>query len=307
MKTVPVLPSPTEWAPASAKSGGLALAAGWAVAGAVVAAAAWLTRDRPGWVAMLALAATEFGALKLATLGGLPAGVGRGRLAGYLGAWPGMNARAFFAPGPAPRPAVGEWCFAAAKLGGGAGLVAWATGGAPAGWAAPVGLTGLILAVHFGVFHLLSCAWRAAGVAAPPIMRAPIAATSLADLWGTRWNLAFADGARRFLVAPLARPLGARGAGWVVFAVSGLVHETVISLPARGGWGGPTLYFLLQAAGVAVERSVPGRRLGLGHGVRGWLWTGLVAAAPLPLLFHAPFVERVGAPLLRALAGLFLP
>ncbi len=93
----------------------------------------------------------------------------------------------------------------------------------------------------------------------------------------------------------------------MVFAVSGLVHETVISLPARGGWGGPTLYFLLQAAGVAVERSVPGRRLGLGHGVRGWLWTGLVAAAPLPLLFHAPFVERVGAPLLRALAGLFLP
>jgi hypothetical protein len=77
------------------------------------------------------------------------------------------------------------------------------------------------------------------------------------------------------------------------------VHELVISFPARGGWGGPTLYFLLQAAGLAFEKSPAGRRLGLGAGLRGRGWTLAVTALPLPLLFHAPFAERVIAPLFR--------
>ena len=89
-----------------------------------------------------------------------------------------------------------------------------------------------------------------------------------------------------------------------MFLLSGLVHETVISLPARGGWGGPTLYFVLQGLGAAFERSATGVCLGLGRGGRGRLWTLLVAAGALPLLFHTPFARNVIVPFYRSLAAL---
>lgn len=277
---------------------------GWVASTAAVALVAWLTWGLPGWVAMCALAATEFVAIKLATLPGYATRAGRGRLAGYLFAWVGLDARAFFGPAEAAAPRRREWAFAVTKVALGLALSLWAIR-AGLGYAATcVGIVGLLLAFHFGVLHLLSCLWRAHGVMARPIMRAPIAATSLASLWGERWNLAFADSARRFLFRPLARPLGARGAGMAVFFFSGLVHETVISVPAHGGWGGPTLYFLLNGAGVAIEKSTLGRRLGLGAGWRGWLWVLAIAGVPVPLLFHTPFVERVFAPLLHVLGNL---
>lgn len=282
-------------------------AVAWCAGIAGVALAWWLTRGLPGWVAMLAIAATEWIALKLATLRGHAARAGAARIAGYLAAWPGMNARAFFGETAARKPGIGEGAFATAKIAFGLVLTGWAVVHAHDGremLVAWIGVVGIIFTLHFGLFHAASWAWRAAGVDAPPIMRAPIMATSLTELWGTRWNLAFADAARRFIVTPLARRIGARSAGLAVFAVSGLVHETVISLPARGGWGGPTSYFLLHAAGIAVERSALGIRLGLGRGVRGWLWTFVVAVAPLPLLFHAPFARNVIVPFFRDLAAL---
>ncbi|HEY1109564.1 MAG TPA: MBOAT family protein, partial [Opitutaceae bacterium] len=220
---------------------------------------AWLTWDLPGWMAMCALAATLFGAIKLATLRGYARNASCGRLAGYLFAWVGLDARAFFGPAEAAAPRRREWGFAIAKTVLGIALALWAIR-ARLGYAATcMGLVGLLLAFHFGALHLLSCMWRANGVMARPIMRAPIAATSLASLWGERWNLAFADAARRFLLKPLARPLGAHGAGLAVFFFSGLVHEIVISVPARGGWGLPTLYFVLNGLGVVVEKSALGR------------------------------------------------
>jgi hypothetical protein len=38
-------------------------------------------------------------------------------------------------------------------------------------------MAGLILLLHFGTFHVLSLAWRRAGVNAQPIMRSPVLAT----------------------------------------------------------------------------------------------------------------------------------
>ena len=97
--------------------------------------------------------------------------------------------------------------------------------------------------------------------------------------------------------------LGIRAATVAVFIVSGLVHELVITLPAHGGYGLPTFYFLLQAVGLVAERSAIGRRLGLGQGARGWMFATVTAAAPAVLLFPPPFVHRVVVPMLGAIGA----
>ena len=85
--------------------------------------------------------------------------------------------------------------------------------------------------------------------------------------------------------------------------MSGLIHELVITVPAGGGYGLPTGYFLLQGLGAATERSRRGRRLGLGAGRRGWLFTALVVGAPAYFLFPPPFVRNVILPMLSAIGG----
>jgi hypothetical protein len=87
------------------------------------------------------------------------------------------------------------------------------------------------------------------------------------------------------------------------FGISGVVHELVISMPAGGGYGLPTAYFVLQGLGVLLERSRVGRRIGLGRGVRGWLFTVACTAGPAFWLFHPTFVRNAILPMLRAFGG----
>ncbi|HEY1785495.1 MAG TPA: MBOAT family protein, partial [Pirellulales bacterium] len=231
----------------------------------------------------------------------------RWRHAGYLVAWPGMDAATFLDAGrKAVRSAPAEWLLAVGNLALGIGLLYGVADRIPIAHPyviAWVGIVGLVLVLHFGVFHLLSCAWRQVGVEARPLMNWPIAAASLSDFWRRRWNLAFHDLAHRFVFRPLAPRLGAAAALWAGFLASGLIHDLVISLPAAGGYGGPTLYFLLQAAAILLERGRIGRRLGLTAGLRGWLFTLAVVTLPLPLLFHAPLLARVILPFLQAIGA----
>lgn len=227
-----------------------------------------------------------------------------GRTLGWLFLWPGMDARSYFGHGSAEPTVIREWFAALLKLAVGVALI-WFVGPRwlgdrpmALGW---TGMVGIILCLHFGLFHLTSLTWRACGVNAPPIMKRPLAAVSLAQFWGERWNTGFSIPARRFLFAPLARRMGVGAASFAVFAVSGLMHDLVISVPARGGYGLPTCYFLLQGAGVWFERTQIGRTLGLGAGVRGWLFTFIVAAGPAFWLFHPPFVRNVILPMLHVL------
>lgn len=268
------------------------------------------------WQAMGVFATSTFVSLKWVTWrdalrAGLPTPAWK--TAGWFLAWPGTDDRAFFAVAPVDDPSVRsarEWGAAVVKLLSGVALV---YGLAPraepysamlAGW---VGMVGMISSLHFGGFHLLSLVWRRAGVAAVPIMNAPTRATSLASFWGTRWNRAFSTPARRFVLLPLGRRIGLRAAALAVFVISGVLHELVISLPARGGYGLPTAYFGVQALGLAFERTRLARRLGLGRGLRGWAFTLAVTAVPLPWLFHRPFVEQVILPMLRVIGVLEAP
>ena len=259
----------------------------------------------PRWAWMWALAFAIYAVCKVLTWAISPVrGAPLARQWGYLLAWPGLDAAAFLDT-RRPRalaPSGQEWLFAFAKLAFGItcffGLARWVPANQPylAGW---VGMVGLIFMLHFGSFHLLSCAWRMAGVNAQPLMDWPLAASSVSDYWGKRWNRAFRDFAYRFGFRPLTPRLGVAAATMVVFAFSGVVHDAVISLPAGGGYGGPTLFFIVQGAGLFAERSSLGRKWGLGRGWRGRAFAMFVLLAPLVLLFHPPFVENIVVPMMK--------
>ncbi|HLQ61854.1 MAG TPA: MBOAT family protein [Candidatus Acidoferrales bacterium] len=236
---------------------------------------------------------------------------GRGwRSLAYLLLWPGMDAATFINPAARPAtPAMREWVAAALKTAAGAALF-WGVArlAAPAsllaaGW---IGLFGLIFLLHFGSFHLISLAWRTVGIQARPIMDSPIRAASLSELWGRRWNLAFHVLARDLVVGVARHRFGAAGATLLAFVASGLLHDLVISVPARGGYGLPTAYFLLQGIGLLFERSPLGTRAGLRGGPRGRVYALIVAAAPAFWLFHPPFVLRVIVPFMHAVGALAL-
>lgn len=250
----------------------------------------------PPWAQMWALAFAVYAGCKLLTW----ATVRRvwaplQRQLGYLLLWPGMDAAAFLdrtrrADPPAPQ----DWMLGTANLLLGVALVFGVARLVPpelpylTGW---IGMLGIVLALHFGAFALLSCAFRAGGITAQPIMNWPLRARTLAEFWGRRWNLAFRDLTHRFLFRPLRRRLGPRGALIAGFTASGLVHDLVISLPAGGGFGGPTIYFVVQGVALAQRRTS-----------RAWMFAVLLV--PLPLLFHAPFVLRVIVPFLDAIGAI---
>jgi alginate O-acetyltransferase complex protein AlgI len=263
------------------------------------------------WVFMWALVAGIFIGCKLLTwrkacVNGLRPIMGRSLA--YFMAWPGMNAAEFlcklrFAP---IEPSTVQWLFATAKSLAGVALISFAArgslGGAPlvTGW---IGMLGIILFLHFGLFELLALAWQRAGVNAKPIMRGPILATSLAEFWSARWNTAFNALVHDLAFRPLARRFSVNRATLGVFLISGILHDLVISLPARAGYGLPTAYFLFQGIAVLAERSALGRGFGLGKGFRGWLFTLVCAGGPAFWLFHPPFVTNVILPMLRAIGA----
>jgi hypothetical protein len=229
------------------------------------------------------------------------------RSAAYFLLWPGMEAREFFAvAGKTRSTPVSAWLWGIAKALAGI-VLTWAGARVVAlghplvgGW---TGMVGLVLFLHFGTFHLIALAWQRAGVRVKPIMQRPLASRSLSELWGKRWNLGFRKLTHTWVFLPLQKRFGSVAGTLGAFLASGLLHDLVISVPAGAGYGLPTAYFLVQGLGVIAERSESGKRVGLGRGARGWLWTALIAAAPLYWLFHPWFVMQVMVPFLRAVVG----
>lgn len=277
----------------------------------ILPAVAILARDRlPAWGFMWALSFAIFAGLKWLTWWRARASVSHSawRSAAYLLAWPGMDAETFLVrTSNVPRPQLRQWIWALVKTALGIVLL-WVAarrmaplGPMAQGW---TGLVGLIFLLHFGSFHLLALVWQKMGIAAEPIMSNPVLSTSLSEFWGKRWNLGFRQLAHELVFQPLHKRLGAATAGFTVFVASGLIHDLVISLPARAGYGLPTIYFVLQGLGVAAERSTIGRRFGLRQGARGWLFLLVVTAGPVYWLFHPPFVQRVILPFMHAIRSL---
>jgi hypothetical protein len=230
--------------------------------------------------------------------------------AAYLLVWPGLDAASFLEVRPISHRShcrLIEWLAALSSLTFGAVLLFAVARMVPSqhayivGW---IGMIGLVLILHFGIFHLLSCSWRSIGVQARPLMNRPLASASLSEFWGRRWNTAFRDLTHRFLFRPCASLFGPRWGILIGFLFSGVIHDLVISVPAQGGYGGPTVFFAVQGAGMVIERSAFGHRVGLGSGWSGRLFAAVVLLAPVGLLFHRPFVVGIMVPFMRALGAI---
>jgi D-alanyl-lipoteichoic acid acyltransferase DltB (MBOAT superfamily) len=163
-----------------------------------------------------------------------------------------------------------------------------------------VGFTFLVLFMRFDIGAMI---FRAMGFAVEKVMNCPVAATTLGEFGGRRWNRIVSGMVREVIFFPVARRVGARVALFAVFLYSGLYHEFV-SFLAGSGYGGPTLYFLLQYLGVAIENTRPARRLLLGYPWLGRVWTLAVIVLPVGLVlppglvdgYLVPMLVRAGAP-----------
>ena len=250
----------------------------------------------PSWAVMWGIACLLFVAAKMAMLLRV-AGLRGWRGWAWLLAWPGMETRCWLGDLKSPAPEMPlRWHAGLLSMLAGVLLVWWVARLLPwplaSGW---VGMIGMVLMLHFGLFRWLAGFWQRRGVAVSPLMHRPLAARSVAEFWGARWNQAFRDLARDLVGRSLTRKRGVRRALWVVFFASGLLHELVISVPAGAGYGWPTLYFLGQALAIEVEKA---------WRFQSRVWLVLVTFAPVFLLFHPPFVARVILPFLQAIGAL---
>lgn len=119
-----------------------------------------------------------------------------------------------------------------------------------------------------------------AGRLLPPVHGAlPPLAKGVSDFWARRWNEWVSDWFRQIIFRPLQnRPVIAL---FTVFLTSGVLHELGINVPlyivtGRKCFGWMTLYYVLQAVGILIERKTRNR------GVRIFLaWLFVFGTVPL--------------------------
>jgi hypothetical protein len=226
----------------------------------------------------------------------------RWRLLAYC-IWPGMQPRQFLVdartPADAPVPTV-------------RGLLLNVATGAALLWLLPrllpaatprvvrlgVALVGLGMVFLVARLDFWAPVFRKLGFAVEKLWDCPVAATSLGDFWGRRWNRIVSGFLREVVFTPVARRAGARVALLAVFLYSGLYHE-MVSFLAGSDYGGPMLYFLVQYLGVSAESSGPGRRLLRGHPWVGRAWTLAVVVGPVGLVLQPGFVEGILVPMME--------
>ena len=238
-----------------------------------------------GWQLMVSYIVMMFVALKLATLIAEPAKDWQLTIS-YSFFWPGMNIREFkeryeqsvnFTDGTISL-LVGILLASVALLSDGISTLLFA-------------FLAMFFLFHFGALDLLARLWQKAGRNVKPIMAAPWKAQNLADFWGKRWNLAFRDGVHKILYKPVSRKAGSKAGIFVVFLYSGIVHEAVISVAASGGYGGPTVYFIIQFLAILAQREF--------NYLQKFWFTWATILLPTPLLFHEAFFLNVLIPILN--------
>jgi hypothetical protein len=152
-------------------------------------------------------------------------------------------------------------------------------------------VTPAVLLMMETVAAIITMLWLPSGRLLPGIHRQPWAAHSVADFWGHRWNLWMSDWFREVIFQRMRRR--PRLAMWLVFCLSGLLHEYGLNLTlwlvtGRNLFGTMMIYFLLQAVGLRLER-----RFLRNHPRINLLFTWLVVFGPAPLVFHESMLRSL--------------
>jgi alginate O-acetyltransferase complex protein AlgI len=216
--------------------------------------------------------------------------------------WPGMQPRCFL-PGYVPDPTAPVPTLSAFLVNLAIGVVLlWMVplalpASTPLAVRLWIGLFGYGFLVIFALMDAWALVYRALGFPVERLWWTPIVSRSLNEFWGKRWNRIFSGMLRDLLFRPLVRHIGVVGALFAVFLYSGVLHENATVGPGFG-YGGPTLYFLIQFAGMILERT-SWLRPRLQHPALGWLWTLLVVAGPVSLLVHSGYLNLALRPMLR--------
>lgn len=280
-------------------------AAAWALVVGSVFFAEHVTRAQPAGVRMLALIGLLLVAMKaVVSVEASGPRLSALRWLAFAAAWPGMRPAVFAGVGgPALEGGRRLLGMGAARIALGfallaAGRAAWVWTGSPAAATVPL-LAGLSLVLHFGVFNVVAGGWRCLGADATPLFKAPLLSKSLGEFWGRRWNLAFSEMTAIGVYRPVSAVAGRRVGLFAAFAASGVLHELAISLPVKAGYGLPMTYFAIHGGLVVAERALEARGRPIsGHAALGRLWTIFWLVAPLPVLFHPPFLAGTMWPIL---------
>ncbi|MGY3214206.1 MBOAT family protein [Mucilaginibacter sp. HD30] len=159
-------------------------------------------------------------------------------------------------------------------------------------------LVGLSLILHFGILTVSAGLWRFFGADTYLLFRQPAKSNSLAEFWGRRWNLAFIEMLSIAVLRPFKTKIGNTTAVLVSFLLSGLLHEIAITLPVNAGFGGPTIYFIIQGIAVVAEKKMEEQNIALSKNkLLAKLWLLFWLIVPIRFLFPDAFIEQIVRPL----------
>lgn len=144
-----------------------------------------------------------------------------------------------------------------------------------------IALLSILLIVHLGLVEVVADGIRLLGFSPRSLFDRPYLATSLRDFWSARWNRAFVDMNKIFIMGPLRDKVPLAVLTFSIFAISGILHEIGISYADGMSWGHPILYFVVQGIGMEIEKHWKLNRPLI------WVWILL----PVPLLFTPAFTN----------------
>jgi len=192
------------------------------------------------------------------------------------------------------------------------GVKASVDAGLSPAFAGLLSLPGISMMGHVGGLRVLRGALRKVGYDVEQLFTDPFLADSMADFWGTRWNLAFSDMNRFVFVAAMRTALeddlgvSKARAGQIgvftAYAASALLHEFGITVPVWAGFGGPSFYFLVQGFCVIVEKQPAVAQWREKFPTIARLFAIVAIAAPFPICFVVPFRTEIALPLTMMVA-----